>query len=370
VEEIIAGKTIQDLKEGVPPWQVLHMSLYEVTLPHQKKEDQSRSLTELFAVMQQFFAGMRSIGRLTKEHYVLELAVAAASDDIVIYVSVPNAHVDLFEKQILSLFPGARLELQVHDYNIFVQDGTHVLATAQLKKHPIYPIRHNDQFQSDPLMVLLNSLSKIERDHGGAALQVVIKPQEEAYLGNYKKIIERIENGMKPKDSIAKSTLGGEMMFTMKDMFAGSHKDNDTKEKRVDTDALELFRTKIAYPVVDTNIRLVVSGNTPERAHQILSEMESTLNQFNDVRSNQFTFTRPKGTSLQTAIKAFSFRQFDKKTSVPLWVIELASLFVFPDIVCFIISCPSPGVFATGRLSKGVRGRVNLSPKGSRVEFH
>ncbi len=332
IEEIIAGKTVQGLKEGVPPWQVLHMSLFEVTLPQQKNQDQAHGLQELFAIMQQFFAGMRSIGSLSNGHYVLELAVAAKSDDIVIYVAVPNEHIDLFEKQILSLFPGAHLQLQVHDYNIFVEGGEHVLSTVQLQKHPIYPIRHNDQFQADPLMVLLNSLSKIEKDRGGAALQVIIKPKSDAYLDNYKKIIARIENGMKPKDSIAQSTLGGDMMFAMKGLFASSHKDSSPNDKTVDTEALELFRTKINYPVVDTNIRLVVSGNTPERARQILSEVESTLNQFNDVRSNQFTFVHLKGAKLQTALKEFAFRQFDQKTSVPLSEIELATLFHFPEI--------------------------------------
>lgn len=334
IEEIRLGRQVQGLKEGVPPWQVLHMSLFEVALPSQGSPDtRERSLTELFSVMQQFIAGMRSIGSLSKAHYVLELAVAEKSDDIVVYVAVPNNHTDLFEKQVLSLFPGARVTLQLHDYNIFVEDGETVMATAQQKKHPIYPIRHNDQFQSDPLMVIINAFSKIEKEGGGAALQVVVKPETNAYLQNYKNIIGRIEEGMKPADSIAKSTLGGEMMLGMKEMFKSSHKkDEEKEEKKVDTEAVEVMKQKITYPIMSTNIRLVVSGKTKARAEQVLSEMEASLNQFNDVRANQFIFNKLTGSKLKAGLKMFSFRQYNKTNVVPLSEIELATVFHFPEL--------------------------------------
>lgn len=333
IEEIVAGTKVQGLKEGVPPWQVLHMSLFEVTMPSQGEGGATEhSLTELFSVMQQFFAGMRAIGTLSKAHYVLELAVADNSDDIVVYVAVPNQHTNLFEKQLLSLFPGAQLTLQLHDYNIFVDNGEHAMAVASLKKHPIYPIRHNEQFQSDPLLVLLNAFSKIERHGGGASVQVIVKPESGNHLEVYKRIMDRIEVGMKPSDSIAKSTIGGDMMLAMKDMFASSHKKSDPLDKTVDTDALQLFRTKIAQPVVETNIRLVVSGKTKTITNQVMSEIQASLNQFHDVQGNQFTFENLKGPKLQQGIREFSFRQFNKKHVLPLSEIELATFFHFPEI--------------------------------------
>ena len=116
IEHIRAGKELQDFKEGVPPWQILHMTLFEVALPGQNKnsEDDKHTLLELVGTMQQFFAGMRTVGTAGNAHYVMELAVAEGSNDIVLYVAVPTDYIDLFEKQILSLFPSVRLTEQVH----------------------------------------------------------------------------------------------------------------------------------------------------------------------------------------------------------------------------------------------------------------
>lgn len=336
VEHIRAGKELQDFKEGVPPWQVLHMTLFEVALPGRiNKEASEHSLLELVGTMQQFFAGMRSIGSISNGHYVLELAVAEGSNDIVLYVAIPSEHIDLFEKQILSLFPGVRLTEQVHDYNIFVEAGESAVATVDLKKHPIYPIRQSDEFQSDPFMVLINAFSKIEKEGGGASVQIVVKPNDHMYTKSYEKIIERIEGGMSVKDSIAKSTLGGEMMLTMKEMFKTASKSKpgeEEKPKEINTRAIELFREKIRYPVFDTNIRLVVSAKTKSRATQILSEMESTFNQYKHMEGNHFTFNKIVGVKpLQKAVKAFSFREFDKKSVIPLSEHELATIFHLPE---------------------------------------
>ena len=339
IEHIRAGKELQDFKEGVPPWQILHMTLFEVALPGQNKnsEDDKHTLLELVGTMQQFFAGMRTVGTAGNAHYVMELAVAEGSNDIVLYVAVPTDYIDLFEKQILSLFPSVRLTEQVHDYNIFVEDGESAVAQLDLKKHPIYPIRQSDEFQSDPFMVLINAFSKIEKEGGGAAVQIVVKPKDHMYTKSYEKIIERIEGGMSVKDSIAKSTLGGEMMLTMKEMFKSASKNKkkdyeEEKPKEVNTRAVELFREKIRYPVFDTNIRLVVSAATKNRATQILSEMESTFNQYQHMEGNSFTFSRITGVKpLAKAIKAFSFREFDKKSVVPLSEHELATIFHLPE---------------------------------------
>lgn len=35
VEELRSGKVVHDLKEGVPPWHILHMTLFEVALPEE-----------------------------------------------------------------------------------------------------------------------------------------------------------------------------------------------------------------------------------------------------------------------------------------------------------------------------------------------
>ncbi|HMA78117.1 MAG TPA: hypothetical protein VKP88_03160, partial [Candidatus Paceibacterota bacterium] len=82
IEHIKAGQPVQDLKEGVPPWRVLHMTLFEVALPQYKAEGQQGNLTELVAQMEQFYSGMQGVGYgKGVDHYTIELAVANESDD-------------------------------------------------------------------------------------------------------------------------------------------------------------------------------------------------------------------------------------------------------------------------------------------------
>lgn len=329
VEHIKSGKEMQDLKEGVPPWQVLHMTLFEVTLPEFKGEEGNKQFGELVALMEQFYAGMQGVGEgRGTDHFILEVAVKNNSDDIIFYVAVPNEYVSLFEKQILSLFPKAVLTEQLHDYNIFVPGGTSLIANAKLRRHPVYPLRSDEDFQSDPLSVLLNAFSKIDREGGGASFQVCIKNPKHSYNERYQNIIRRVDKGMPIYESISRDSLAGEVFSSVKDLF--KKKDENETPPHIDQNEVELFKRKISMPIVETNIRIAVSANTEHAAKQILHEVEATFNQFEEVAGNKLTWRRPTGTALKRQLKAFSFREFHKRDMLPLSISELSSFIHFP----------------------------------------
>lgn len=333
VELIRSGTTMQDMKEGVPPWHVLHMTLFEVTLPALRGHgDRELQLVELVGMMEQLFAGLRTIGsRQPLNHFVFEIAVADNSDDIVFYVAVPTEFVTLFEKQTLSLFPHALITEQIHDYNIFVDTGVTHIADVTLKKHPIYPIRQHDGFQSDPLSVLLNAFSKIERDGGGAALQIVVRHPHERYNKDYEGIIKRVEKGMSPAEAIRRSTLTGELLAEVSGLFSSKPAPAADTIQTVDQTAVELFKSKVKSEIVETNIRLAVSAQSEARAQLIMDELSSTLHQFSHVDGNQFVVkVHRNGPALKRAEKAFSFRELLPTQLVPLALTELATLMHFP----------------------------------------
>ncbi|MAZ30151.1 hypothetical protein CL655_02610 [bacterium] len=333
IEHIKGGRSIQDLKEGVPPWHVLHMTLFEVALPQYKADEEAhKSLTELVALMEQFYAGMQGVGYgKGKDHYTIELAVANESDDIILYVAVPNEFIDLFEKQILSLFPKAVVTEQQHDYNIFVESGIHLVSEARLSKHPVYPLRTDDNFDNDPLTVLLNAFSKIERDGGGAALQLTVKSTATRYTDRYAGIIDRARKGMSKHEAIQRESLGGEVVAAMKGVVFGSKKEDDDHYRNDNSEATELWQQKIEQPIVECNVRLAVSAEREHRAKQILHEIESTFNQFERTQSNRLTWVRPTRAALKRALKTFSFREWDKKSLLPLSFTELATMVHFPS---------------------------------------
>lgn len=333
VELLRSTRTIADLREGEPLWHMLSMTLFEVALPKHTEDSRETSLKTLFSGMEQFYAGMQTITAGKRAlHYAIEIAVSDKSDEIVFYVAVPNEFVNLFEKQTHSLFPEAVIVEQQHDYNIFVEKGASLVSVGELRHHPIYPLRAGDRFEKDPLSVLLNAFSRIERDGGGASLQIVIGGNSSWYHGNYLDIIRRMEKGESANVSIRKSTIGGELLEGFKDVFMSmSGSDSGSKvDTHIDTERIELFKTKITSPVVDTNIRLVVSAETEVRARQILTELESSFNQFEDTRGNTLTFKNLGGTGKQNELKHFSFREFNTSRTLPLSLLELSTIIHFP----------------------------------------
>ncbi len=334
VQTLRSERKIADLKESEPLWKVLSMTLFEISFPQHAESGNETNLKTLFSAMEQFYAGMQTITNGKEEqYYALEIAVAEGRDDIIFYVAVPNEFVNLFEKHTHSLFPHAVLLEQQNDYNIFVDGGANHISVGELKKHPLYPLRTHDSFENDPLSVLLNAFSKIEKTGGGASIQIVIGGGASKYQFTYGGIVKRMEDGESTDEAIRRSTLSGEFFENLKDMFGGSSSDSDDhlSERKIDTDKIELFNTKIATPVVSTNIRIVVSAQTENRARQILTELESSFNQFQDTRGNQLVFQELKGAHRFVELKNFSFRQYSKSKCVPLSINELATVMHFPS---------------------------------------
>ncbi len=336
IEYIRGGAQLADLKEGLPVWHLLHMTLYEITLPARKNaEDGAKDFTRLIGMMEQLFSGLRTLGAARMgNHFVLEVAVADQSDDIVYYASVPNEYAQLFEKHTLSLFPHAILTIQPHDYNIFVDSGTTLVTEVGLKKHPIYPLKQLETFSGDPFATILNAFSKIEREGGGAALQFAIRFPDKKYHETYESIIKEVEKGTKPQEAIDRSTMMGEFKNTVTGLlFSGGAKPKEStlEPKTIDSRAIELFRQKTTAEIVEVNIRMVVSAKEERRAVQVLSELESTFHQFGQVDANSFTFNRIRSGAVRKAAKAFAFREFSQKSALPLSLKELSAVIHFPE---------------------------------------
>jgi hypothetical protein len=392
IEEIRGGAKLADFKEGMPAWNVLHMTLYQVTLPGQKNSDNPTGQTaELVGMMEQLFMGLRTIGSVKEgNHFAIEVAVADKSDDIVFYVAVPNEYVSLFEKQTLALFHTAILTIQPHDYNVFVEHGVTEVVELSLQKHPIYSLRTHDQFTSDPLSVILNAFSKIEREGGGAAIQFLIRhPKDERIRNNYKSIIKEVERGVKPREAIARSTVVGEFRGLVGDIFTTAKKEatNDSKEisKEIDSVALEHFRTKLKTDIFETNIRIVVSAGDAARVDQIMTEIKSTFNQFDNHDGNRISFTNLTKSSLARGRKAFAFREFSSKALLPLSTTELATLIHFPGSgvtsatqfkQSYAKSAPAPtemptaGTYLGSNDHRGVKKEIFITEKDRMRHFY
>jgi hypothetical protein len=159
----------------------------------------------------------------------------------------------------------------------------------------------------------------------------VVRYPSKKYRARVEKIIKEIEKGENPRQAIHGTSVTGEIGAALNDLFSKKKDENSLEEKRIDQETIDLFRSKIASDLVEVNIRLVVSAKEKGRAEQVLSELQSTLNQFDIPNGNMLKLRPLHGRTLLSGQKAFSFRQFSVKNAIPLSLIELATLVHFPS---------------------------------------
>lgn len=340
-EYLKEGYTASGIKEGEPLWKALHMTLVEVTLPFAAVDADAhrRPLSELLSSMEQFYAGALSVASekgAKKNHFVVELAVESHHEHVVLYLSVPTEKVPLFEKQLLSIFPQARIEVSKNDYNIFVPEGQTSGSVGSYERTAAYPIKTHESFDYDPLNILLSAFGKLLRIGEGAALQVLIRPAQTDYTTRYRKALEKMMQGVPVKEALAEKSVIASIGKEVHTLFFSSKekeekKKQKEKERPVDDIALEQVKQKIAHPIAEVNVRLLASATSATRADAILSEIEATFSQFNDPRGNAFSFSRVKKTGIKGLIKNFTFRLFSDDAVMPMNLREIASFIHVPS---------------------------------------
>ncbi len=342
VRYVAAGIPINGLVEGAPRFKALHMTLYEVALSEFGNDQKGRekTLKELISSMEQFYAGMLSVEQaISKEppYMALELAVPVQTAQLFFYVSVPNSKRDLFEKQLLAVFPNAHIAPRPNDYNIFVENGVSLVSTAKFSESPVLPLKDYSDFDYDPLNAVLNAFAKIGEENEGAALQIIFEPRGQQYINHYKKILSALRKGTKRKIAFnTPETALGEMANDFKDMFFGGKSKDAEKAREMEMRQLEANKNdieqvekKISAPIVATTFRLLVSSTQATRAQQVLSDIEAAFNQFSNTFGNRIEFIRATGNNSGKQMDAFSFRT-PSSSPLPLSLRELTTLYHFP----------------------------------------
>lgn len=359
VEYIKRHMPIKDFNEKTKLSQALRHTLFEVSLPEARKDERERNLKELISGMEQFYAGMLSVADANdKENYFsIELALSEGSEEFIFYVSVPDSKRSLFEKQMLSIFPFAKLIEKKDDYNIFNTKGHHVASIATQSKNPIYPIKTYEKFDHDPLNVLINAFSKLKKEGEGASFQLLLQPRGDYYVKRYKEALNQVLKGTSLKKAIdIKHTLLGELgkgfkefaSDAAKEMFAGDKK-KDEKPKPIDDAAVENIKHKISSPIMNANMRIVVSAEHAHRADEVINEIESSFNQFQNTLGNSISWKRIPEKKMPLFVRNFSFRVFEEEGQLPLNITELTTILHFPG----------SSIFETGQLKQSKAGTAS-----------
>ncbi|MCX6787078.1 MAG: DUF87 domain-containing protein [Candidatus Kaiserbacteria bacterium] len=344
VRYVAAGLPAPGFDEKAPRFQALKMTLYEISLPGPKASEpnvRAKTLKELISAMEQFYAGLLSVGDSANgepHYFALELAVPANSPELQFYAAVPNEKRSLFEKQLLAIFPDAHLVPQPSDYNIFAPGGISLASTAALAEHPVLPLKEYTDFDYDPINTIINAFAKIEQTGEGAVLQIIIEPRGERHVKHYQKILQALRKGEKKSSAFGtpETMLGdfardiGKTFFSSKPKDEQKAKEAETRQVEENKAYIEQVEKKIATPIVGVTIRLVASSGDEHKADQVLGELESAFNQFANTQGNRLKFNRESpGKDTASVCEDFSFRLPDAR-ALPLSLRELTTLYHFP----------------------------------------
>jgi len=330
----------------------LDMSLFLVTMPkHPLKKEEVRGKEEkvLIAQMEQIFTNFLHIkkgGFFEKIVYgtpriALEIASQLGGSDISFYVAVPKFLETALEKYIQGVYPRAVVEKIPQDYTIFEPEGATAGSYLLLTQSYFFPINTYRNFEKDPLAAITNALSKIAPDEG-AAIQIIIKPSKLNLKRKGEKAIRKIKEGKPVKTAIIEASRSpiAEFLAELFGVFFGASRQTQQQKTgmadlrkaqlMIDDNAIKSIQAKIQKPVFETNIRLLSSAKTQERAREILAHLEGVFGQFSLLVSNSLKPIEVKGGRLRKLVYDFSFRNFNPKEKIILNIEELTSIYHFP----------------------------------------
>ncbi|MDB4984215.1 MAG: hypothetical protein JWM20_394 [Patescibacteria group bacterium] len=341
VQYLSSYHEIPGLKPNTELFKEINARLFEVTLPR-PEEGVQKTFKDLTSAMEQFFAGMQAIGpgeNPDRNWYTIEIALSNASDEVVFYISVPRDRSDTFEKVMLGLYADAKIAEITDDYNIFNEQGGAAGSYAKSSSSDLMTIKTYDSFSTDPLDVVLNVFSKLDKQGEGAAIQFTIRPAGDTFIRQYGKILDRLRKGDKfseIKDEIENPWAHEAKGFgkAALSLFKSEEKKPDEPKatKYVDEIAIASITEKLKSSVIETNIRIIASAQNQPRAEAILHELESAFYQFSNTTGNGIAFKSVGGRDLMPFFHEFSYREMQQDKLLHLNFHELASLVHFPAL--------------------------------------
>jgi len=348
---IIASVLISGVQKKGLLSRALNMTLFLVRVPREfpKEGDTKKQDKELIAVMEQLFSSFANFHAsgwkkiLYGEPYIaFELAVHHVGEEIHFYVAVPRAYEIIVEKQIHGFYPTAEIT-KSKDYNIFNSQGAAVGSRFALTSNRILPFRTYQKLEADPLGEVLTSMSKLEEEGEGAAVQILLRPSHQK---KFKKLASKVSREIQQGHSFTEAVnraRKNEFLDFLKEMIfelfsSGDSKKSEDKFKQEKPRPLTPYHDELVKAVVgkaskvvfDANIRVLASAASEIRAEQILQDIESAFVQFSAPDLNSLKTSGVRGSALKKLIFDFSFRLWDTKNLLYLSTEELASIYHFP----------------------------------------
>lgn len=320
----------------------LNMSLFLVQVPKEyanPKEinGQPKQEKELLSIGEQLLASFANIHAkgwnkffYGEPYLALELAVHHVGEETHFYIAVPNAHADIIEKQIHSYYPTADVT-RVKDYNIFNPEGVTAGGYVSYEQSSILPFRTYQKLESDPLSAILTSMSKLQAEGEGSAVQILIRPthaRKERKLGAL--VAREMQAGFPFGEALSRAKHPPKKKKDKEYSENMQLRERPLVVSPVEEDIIKSIAAKANKQSFDVNIRFLTSAPSEQLADQILKELEGSLVPYGGPGLNNLKLHPASGRSLQKLIYNFAFRIFNEREQVVLSTEEVNSLYHLP----------------------------------------
>src|SRR3989344_5609817 len=328
-----------------------HKTILLIKVPKEKKGEKPESMSaeaslnqirEEIAVSETLFSAVAGLKRESgfmawlkgrNDHVSFEIVVKDSK--ISFYVAVPDKTKGFIEQQVHAQYPHAEIT-EEPDYNIFKPQSHIVGAYLWLKHKSSFPLKTYKKLDSDPLVALLNPLSKILEDEG-AIIQYVVRPASSKWRQEGVHIIRDIKKGEKFEDVAKRGgltrTLNGLFKFiTPKNKKSEQGLEPKYQITQMEEEMVKNMEEKISRGGLETTLRLVSSANSKEKAVLNLENILNAFSQYNLYRyGNTLAAAIPRRPnalirdSIYRSMRDDKYMVFNTEEMASLWHLPIPS---------------------------------------------
>ena len=329
-----------------------HKIILLIRVPKEKKgDDQNRNsednltqLREQIGVADTLFSAVAGLapesGLLTwlrgrSDNFAFE--VVTKNNVISFYVAIPIRLRQFIEQQIHAQYPHAEIS-EEPDYNIFKPHSYIVGAHLWFKFKSSFPFRTYKNIENDPLVSILNPLSRIGTEEG-AVIQYIVRPANPGWRGDGIRLIRHIKEGQKFEVLAGRGRLS-QMWHSWSKTLSGGKRETEGKDShkekyqltQMEEEMVKNMEDKLSHGGLEITIRVVSSAASKEIAQLNLENILNSFSQYNIYRyGNSFGAAIPK--KANQIISASIFRSFDENHHFVVSTEEMASFWHLPTSV-------------------------------------
>jgi len=321
-----------------------HKKVFRLTVP-QWSLDQNQSKKEgkeIMSGIENFYAnlgGMRAqkgfrswlFGRY--DNWSFEI-VMGHDGLITFYIAVPQYLQDFISQQFLSQYPFCQIE-EVADYNIFSQAGFASAGYLRLVKDQLFPILTYKKMDTDPILAVLSTLSKLPTSYN-MAIQFVMRSARSSWRKRGVKVASLMHQGKSVKEAMgATSSSPLSALGKPSDWLMTNPKPEDKsiqpdrRPSAMDEELAKLIEEKASKAGMDVNIRMVSFAPTEPVAKDIIRQVANSFSQYSSYEYANGFKAVVKG-SVKKLIDDFIYRSYNPKISFVLNTEEMTSLWHLP----------------------------------------